>query len=115
MKIDNINKSQSFGIKVNKKFVKSAQNFYLNRGLSIQYDAFQKHLEKMEYWASEKSEIIHFNLYDNGNQTLYLGLKNREINKKQALILGKFNKFNELLRFFNNIDEYSLIEYEKLL
>lgn len=113
MKIENNN--LSFRAKVESKFVNSAQNFYINRNLPNQYEAFQKKIEKFEYFGDENTEIVHKAVNnENGNMHL-LCLKNENINKKKAIIIAQNKRYNEILRFFMKLNDTLIKEYEKYL
>ena len=116
MKIETIKNQTSFNAKINQKFINDAERYYLGRKLVFQYDSFKKKLEKFEMYGEENTEILHHSLQNkDGSVTHMLCLKNELINKKQAVIMYTANKYNEILRFFNNINENKILECEENL
>ncbi|MCQ2754094.1 MAG: hypothetical protein MJ231_03500 [bacterium] len=115
MKIDKINNNLSFKTTIDPNFVRSAENFYTKRNLHIQYDKFKKVVNELELYGNDKS-IIFAQTINNGNENqCFLGLKNPDINKDQALVLTMSDKFNKLLRFFGTLNDKMIEQYEELL
>ena len=114
MKVDRINNSPNFGIKVDAKFIKDAQRYYTNRMLPLQYDTFNKTVEKLEYVGSDSSVIFHTTAPNNKKLHL-LCIKNEGINNKSAAIITKSDKYNDILRFFSSITTAKAEGYEDAL
>lgn len=115
MNIDKLSVAPTFGLKLDKKLYKDAQKFYRLRDLAIQRDIFEKQTKKMEYWGDTNSELVHTVLRDNENITHFLCLRNPNMNNKQGIILKKANKYNEILRFINKLDDNTIRAYEDYL
>ena len=115
MKINKIDSQLTFGTKVDSKFIESAERFYVSRNLPIQMDKFKKTVQKLDLYGNNTSTVFHNRMIDNGKFINALFLKNPEINKTQAVVIAKAERFSDMLRFFTGLDDSKIEKYEEIL
>ena len=115
MKIENIDNQQNFKAIVDPHFVKSVTKFYSNKGRYMQYEAFMKTVNKFETFGDKHSIVQSAVIENNGVNNYLLVLRNKHLDKKQGLILKMSNKFDHIAKFFANLTDNAMLEYEKLL
>ena len=114
MQIEKIKNNPNFGIKVDKKLIKDANRFYSSRMLPIQSNKFNKTVELLDLYGSDDSVILHHQAKVK-NQTMHmLCLKNEKLNNKKALIMTQASKYNEILKYFNNLTGEIIEAMEKM-
>ena len=115
MRISNNFNSPNFGIRIDKNFKRSANNFYFNKDLSIQQVKLTKKIEQLESIGDENSLIKSIRLKENGELVNILCFINRKFDNKQALIMEKSRDFNDILKFFIDLTPEKIEAYEDLL
>jgi len=105
----------NFGACVDAKFIRSAERYYANRNLPLQYNTFHKFLDKFEYFGNEGSEVVYGAIPQEKGFKHSLYFKNTNINRKSGLILYETNSFKDILKYFQCMTDNFILQCEKLL